>query len=336
MIRGSHSRQPRRTSNRRRDISILYGEPHMSVANTLRAALYRFGFHDIQVFTSLPPLADAISGQNPDLVILDMALPGGDSCKTIRALREGRLGRNPFVPTILSTLNTAPHLVRAAVESGSDDLVVKPLSPAVVLARIDMLVHNRKPFVVTSDYIGPDRRRDPQPEDGLPTLAVPNSLRAKSRGLQVDPAELANAVRIASKSIGRFRLRSHARRIRHLVRSILPAYRDGMADERTAALVGRLLDVAEDAARLLAGTEFEHVGAICGTLIDVTASIRREHPEPATKDLALLPRLAAAIDLSFDPDSGAAAADEITQSVGTYLKRTPGSGRTDAPAAEDA
>ena len=39
----------------------------------------------------------------------------------------------------------------------SDDLLLMPVAPAQVMTRIDNLMQGRKPFIVTHDYIGPDR-----------------------------------------------------------------------------------------------------------------------------------------------------------------------------------
>lgn len=63
-----------------------------------------------------------------------------------------------------------------------DVLIAAPVSPALILDRIDSLVNNRKPFVVTSEYIGPDRRFLDDRESEIELINVPKSLREKALG----------------------------------------------------------------------------------------------------------------------------------------------------------
>ena len=68
------------------------------------------------------------------------------------------------------------------MDSGADVLVAAPVSPALILDRIDSLVNNRKPFVVTIGYIGPDRRFLDDWESEIELINVPKSLREKALG----------------------------------------------------------------------------------------------------------------------------------------------------------
>ena len=73
-------------------------------------------------------------------------------------------------------------MVKKVIESGSDDLLPKPLSSGHLISRIEQLVQARKSFVVTSEYIGPDRRNTEERESEITLLQVPNSLRVKVTG----------------------------------------------------------------------------------------------------------------------------------------------------------
>src|SRR3546814_1821103 len=66
-------------------------------------------------------------------------------------------------------------------------LLVKPLSTRIILDRIETVALHRKPFVVTSDYIGPDRRKAVARRDSnVPLIEVPNPLREKMLGRPLD------------------------------------------------------------------------------------------------------------------------------------------------------
>src|SRR3546814_3917356 len=64
-------------------------------------------------------------------------MPGGDACEVLHAVRHNKLGKNPFVPVILTSWRPQPDLVRRVVDSGADDFLVKPLSPGKLLQRVE-------------------------------------------------------------------------------------------------------------------------------------------------------------------------------------------------------
>lgn len=73
---------------------------------------------------------------------------------------------DPFTPIIAVLSEASPGTVRRGVDSGADDLLIHPWSEGYLDQRLQNIIHNRKPFVVTSDYVGPDRRsvRRPGPQ----------------------------------------------------------------------------------------------------------------------------------------------------------------------------
>ena len=88
-----------------------------------------------------------------------------------------------FTPALTIAISWDPtaKLVDQFAGSGADYLVAAPFSPKQIIDRIRAIVHHRTPFVVTSDYIGPDRRDGGRGTE-LPLIDVPNSLRAKVLG----------------------------------------------------------------------------------------------------------------------------------------------------------
>ena len=74
---------------------------------------------------------ETYKAENPDLVLLDVMLPGKDGievCQEIRAIAG--------VPIIMLTAKTESEDVVRGLEAGADDYVVKPFDPVVLLARI--------------------------------------------------------------------------------------------------------------------------------------------------------------------------------------------------------
>ncbi|MBK0572118.1 response regulator receiver protein, partial [Klebsiella pneumoniae] len=79
---------------------------------------------------------------------------------TIQDLRQGGQGFNPFIVIIVTAWEKSGALVSRVVNSGADDLLLRPFSTTLLGQRIETHVERRKGFVVTTDYVGPDRRKD--------------------------------------------------------------------------------------------------------------------------------------------------------------------------------
>ena len=119
------------------------------------------GYRDIRECPNIEALESRIcEATPPDLVITDTKMPGGEIFELISRMRCGEVGDNPFAPVIMLTWDANADVIRNAAACGVDDILAAPISPAELFGRIKTLVSKRKPFVVTSDYIGPDRRRD--------------------------------------------------------------------------------------------------------------------------------------------------------------------------------
>ncbi len=77
----------------------------------------------------------------PDLVLLDIMLPGLDGLAVLESLKD-----NPAtaaIPVIMLTARGAEEDIVAALEAGADDYVVKPFSPRVLIARIEAVLRRR-------------------------------------------------------------------------------------------------------------------------------------------------------------------------------------------------
>lgn len=78
----------------------------------------------------------------PDLVTLDVALPGTDGTEVLRSLREA----DPGVPVIVLAEQAAPDDQVRWLEAGADDYVTKPFTFAVLLARIRAVLRRQHAF----------------------------------------------------------------------------------------------------------------------------------------------------------------------------------------------
>lgn len=302
------------------DVDVMLVDQDRTVRSTIRNILSDNGFRNIDVGTTIDDILERFKIGMPDLLICDHETTGTsiNFPTFVYKIRHNDIGNNPFLPIIAMAWSPNQDEVKRIIQAGADDLVTKPLSAGGLMQRIEHLIKARKPFIVTSAYIGPDRRKknDPRPST-LQTIDVPNTLKAKAIG---DSAELNSLQRAIDASIAEVnvqKLSRHGVQMRFLVDRIVPGLAFGPPDEETQRSLERLLYVAQDAARRLVGTRFAHVSELCHSLIDVTKTIADPSTIPEPKDVKLLKPLAQAIQAGFD-ESGAqasATAREIKKTI---------------------
>jgi two-component system KDP operon response regulator KdpE len=83
---------------------------------------------------------DAIDRDRPDVVLLDLAMPGKDGFTVLRELRE----RGDDVPVIVLTAKGLEHDKVRGLELGADDYVTKPFSQKELVARIDAVFRRQR------------------------------------------------------------------------------------------------------------------------------------------------------------------------------------------------
>lgn len=78
----------------------------------------------------------------PDLIVLDLMLPGIDGLQVMKALREDSATKN--IPTVMLTAKGEEADIVAGLELGADDYVCKPFSPRVLLARVRAVLRRNR------------------------------------------------------------------------------------------------------------------------------------------------------------------------------------------------
>jgi DNA-binding response OmpR family regulator len=110
--------------------TILVIEDEMKIARLVRDYLEVAGFEVIVAAEGGAALASA-RGSKPDLVVLDLGLPGRDGLDVARELRT-----SSNVPIIILTARGEESDRIVGLELGADDYVVKPFSPKELVARV--------------------------------------------------------------------------------------------------------------------------------------------------------------------------------------------------------
>ena len=133
---------------------ILVVDDELKIARLVRDYLTEAGFDVVLAGTGPGALAAARSDQ-PDLVVLDLGLPGMDGYDVTRSIR-----RHSAIPIIMLTARSEETDRIIGLELGADDYVVKPFSPREVSARVKALLRrSRSPETATDDLLEVGRLR---------------------------------------------------------------------------------------------------------------------------------------------------------------------------------
>jgi signal transduction histidine kinase len=101
--------------------------------------LNRIGYSQLQSLNDSTLTFDAIESFSPDLILLDLTMPGLSGFEILNALRADR--RNEQIPVLVLTGDPSSKNTRRALAAGATDLLVKPFDPSEVSMRIRNLLH---------------------------------------------------------------------------------------------------------------------------------------------------------------------------------------------------
>ncbi len=305
----------------------------------LRTILHNMGFRDVRYGSTYENIEKGIKDSTLDLLVCEADLsevkgdpsakpdaePQGDPCELVYRMRHHEAGANPFLTVIMVQFKPTKQLASKVIDCGADDFLIMPLSAGEMMKRIGTQVNNRKSFVVTSDYVGPDRRSSKRVEEEgdapsvAPThmLEVPNSLKYKATGERLEGALQFQIDEVTTK-INQHKLESHAVQMGGLVEILVNHYKGVEAtDEKTLGeMIDRMLFLAEDVSRRLKGTEYGHVAELSAQMLDVMGEISEHRDNPPAKPLELIKPLSQAIRGAFKiEDDASGVAKLISESV---------------------
>lgn len=155
---------------------VVLAERNAKFREEIEDVLRDMGFYFIEATGNLSTAEKEIKENSISLFIADTSLPEGDVNDTVRRIRLSKLGGNPFVVCITMVTDPSEEKNNAVMNSGTDDIAIKPFNASQIRERIKMLAAYRPSFVVTSSYIGPSRRDTDRDLESDNLFTVPNPL----------------------------------------------------------------------------------------------------------------------------------------------------------------
>jgi DNA-binding response OmpR family regulator len=279
------------------DVDVYLGEPNEQVRESMRAMMRGEGFRKTRTFARMDDLLNAIKEAPPDLLIaaddIDAAL-----FDTIRGIRHFKIGRNPFIMITLMVRPENDEAVKRAILAGADDVMIKPVSPGKLLERVAHLSMNRLPFIATTDYVGPERRRQTERASQIRQLNVVNTFKAKLEGRRMSQAELSREVEANMNEVMAARLDSHGLKLGWICGLILKAYEEKNVTKELEERLLILVSVLEDAARTARVLGEPELSQICTQMAREVEEMAEKYENPSDHELGTIRKLTKAFELA--------------------------------------
>jgi two-component system phosphate regulon response regulator PhoB len=120
--------------------NILVVDDEEDLLELVRYTLAKEG-HSVTCVDTGEKAVDSVRQSLPDLLVLDLMLPGIDGLEVCRRLKGDLKTRE--VPIIMLTAKSEERDVITGLDGGADDYVTKPFSPRVLLARVKSLMRRK-------------------------------------------------------------------------------------------------------------------------------------------------------------------------------------------------
>ncbi len=152
--------------------TVLIAEDEPKIAEVLIDYLKAYGYQHIWMQNGLE-VVPAVREQQPDLILLDVMLPGKDGmtiCREVRAFSD--------LPIIMVTARIEEIDRLLGLELGADDYICKPFSPREVMARV-------------KSVLGRFQRTPSQDQEASPIVIdeVGHSVKVEGKELDLTPNE---------------------------------------------------------------------------------------------------------------------------------------------------
>lgn len=169
------------------NVSIALAHADPKAAIVVKAVLDSLGCKAILLARDGPELVQRASRTTVDLAVIDSTLRDMTGTEAVKQLRYSSLPTRE-IPVILLDSCRDMSVISRARDAGINEYVRKPFTAKSLLSGVHSIVENSRPFIVSSTYIGPDRRTNPAFLT-LPRMAYAGGCRRRNSPKLIGPGE---------------------------------------------------------------------------------------------------------------------------------------------------
>lgn len=137
--------------------NVLLLDGNAQALDAMRRTLSGFGVSQLRTCDTVAGARSAVEAQSFHLVIADPLVSDEDGFEFLRWIRR-HASVNKCVPVIAALGHGTLGNIQAARDAGANFVVAKPVSPQVLLQRIEWIARENRQFIEAPNYVGPDRR----------------------------------------------------------------------------------------------------------------------------------------------------------------------------------
>lgn len=252
--------------------TVLLFDQNSHVRRQTMSALNDLGFNKSLEYPDLTEVRDALESQRFDIVVLELDTTDFGVLALVKDIRRQRCGIDPFIPILLTTWDAKLKIVRRVLNSGADDVFLRPFSTAQLSQRIEAIVRCRKPFVVTKSYFGPDRRESSALRDDPTSIVVPNALQARVLG-QIEAAPNSARIEFVLSQLRRLKLCNSAQRIWYLANRLKEALPDPSLPDYYESELAKIRNSIQNYIQTLAPEDAADLPNLCNSLDRVLSGL---------------------------------------------------------------
>ncbi len=145
-------------------MSVLILDDSDNMCSILARLLRSFGFEDFCFANGGADALQLLQKRRVDLAVVDWHMEGLNGIEFSRHVRARKTSPDPYLPIILLTAFTELAQIKVAQDVGVNEILTKPVSPDALYGRLTSVVRKPRPYIETTKYFGPDRRRKETPE----------------------------------------------------------------------------------------------------------------------------------------------------------------------------
>lgn len=146
------------------DLNILLADDNANMRSIITAILRSIGVKHMREARNGAEGLTILREWPADVALIDFNMEPINGVEFTRLVRRAKDSANPYLPIIMLTGHADRNRVIEARDTGVSELIVKPVTAAALIGRLNKVIMQPRDFIGTEDYFGPCRRRSKGPE----------------------------------------------------------------------------------------------------------------------------------------------------------------------------
>lgn len=158
------------------NLRVLIVDDHFFMRTIWRTILMGLGVHHVAEASDAAEGFQLLNAQGFDVIFIDYHLGDLNGAEFSRLVRTSPDILDPSVAIIGCTADTRKSIIAELLNAGVDEVLAKPVSSQAAYAKLYAVCEQRRRFVRTPTFFGPDRRRRDDPKYKGPERRIRGAL----------------------------------------------------------------------------------------------------------------------------------------------------------------